>query len=158
MQPLLGQEEPLKEFAEARKDLKLCFYPSTLRMINLYDDPTLDELVSGVRKLLLYNLDSTTIADKSYKGLIDTYSDLDFEEYISAYGEGMNFFIYGKDGRSANEYIGIIAQPDKVSVFYLRGIVALNKFPDLIESMNEGSFINPFDFNLDDFGENTQDR
>jgi hypothetical protein len=115
-------------------------------------------LVSGINKLLVYQLDSASAADKSYKSLIETYKDLDYEEYISAYGDGMNFFIYGKEGRKDTEYIGVIAQAESVSVFYLNGFIALNKFPELIDSMNEGDFINPFDFNLDDFGENTQDR
>lgn len=157
-QPLNAQEDPLKEYADSHKDLKLCFYPSTLRMINLNDNKDLNELVGGIDKLLIYTLDSTAHADKSYKGIIDTYSELGFEEYISTYGNGLNFFIYGKEGQSNNQYIGIIAQTESVSLFYLRGFVALNKFPDLIQSMNEGDFINPFDFNIDDFAKNTEDK
>jgi hypothetical protein len=156
--PIGAQEDPLKDYADTCRDLKLCFYPSTLRMINLSNNPDLDELVSGVEKLLIYNLDSAARAGKSYKGLIETYSELGYEEYISAYGAGPNFFIYGKEGKKNNQYIGIIEQPESVSVFYLKGFVALNKFPDLINSMNEGDFINPFDFNISDFGESTQDQ
>ena len=156
--PISAQEEPLKNYADTCRDMKLCFYPSTLRMINLNNNPDLDELVSGVDKLLIYTLDSAASADKSYKSLIDTYTQLDYEEYISAYGAGPNFFIYGKEGRKANQYIGIIVQLDNISVFYMKGFVALNKFPDLIQSMNEGDFINPFDFNINDFGESTQDQ
>lgn len=158
IQPLIAQEDPLKEFADSRKDLKLCFYPSTLRMININNNPDLDELVGGVEKLLIYNLDSASRVDKSYKGLIETYSALEYEEFISAYGDGMNFFIYGKEGGKSTQYVGIISQPENVTVFYLRGFIALNKFPDLIQSMNDGDFINPFDFNLDDFGKNTKDQ
>ncbi len=157
-QPLNAQEDPLKDFADSRKELKLCFYPSTLRMINLSNNPDLNEMVGGIEKLLIYNLDSAARADKSYKGLIETYTELGYEEYISAYGDGLSFFIYGKDGSKINQYIGIIAQAENVSVFYLKGFVAMNKFPDLIQSMNEGDFINPFDFNLDDFGKNTEDQ
>lgn len=153
-----AQEQPLKDFAEDRKDRKFCFYPSTLRMVNLANNPDFDDLVSGIEKLLIYNLDSTARADKSYKEIITTYQELDFEEYASAYGGGLNFYVYGKENKKETEYIGVVKQDDLLTAFYMRGQIAMNKIPRLIQSMGEGDFINPFDFNLDDFGKNTQDQ
>jgi hypothetical protein len=153
-----AQEQPLKDFAEDRKDRKFCFYPSTLRMVNLANNPDFDDLVNGIEKLLIYNLDSAARADKSYKNIITTYQELDFEEYASAYGGGLNFYVYGKENKKETEYIGIIKQADLLTAFYMRGQIAMNKIPRLIQSMSEGDFINPFDFNLDDFGKNTQDQ
>ncbi len=153
-----AQEQPLKDFAEDRKDRKFCFYPSTLRMVNLANNPDFDDLVSGIEKLLIYNLDSTARADKSYKEIITTYQELDFEEYASAYGGGLNFYVYGKENKKETEYIGVVKQDDLLTAFYMRGQIAMNKIPRLIQSMSEGDFINPFDFNLDDFGKNTQDQ
>lgn len=153
-----AQEQPLKDFAEDRKDRKFCFYPSTLRMVNLANNTDFDDLVSGIEKLLIYNLDSTARADKSYKEIITTYQELDFEEYASAYGGGLNFYVYGKENRKETEYIGIVKQDDLLTAFYMRGEIAMNKIPRLIQSMSKGDFINPFDFNLDDFGKNTQDQ
>ncbi len=155
---LFAQEQPLKDFAEDRRENKFCFYPSTLRMVNLANNPDFNELVSGIEKLLIYNLDSTARADKAYKELIATYEELDFEEYASAYGGDLNFYVYGKDMRKGTEYIGIIRQEDVLTAFYMRGTIAMNKIPKLMQSMGEGDFINPFDFNLDDFGKNTQDQ
>lgn len=156
--PVFSQEQPLKDFAEDRKDRKFCFYPSTLRMVNLTNNPDFDELISGIDKLLIYNLDSASRADKAYKQIISTYQELDFEEYASAYGGELNFYIYGKDIRKGTEYIGIIRQEDLLTAFYMRGTIAMNKLPQLMQSMGEGDFINPFDFNIEDFGENTQDQ
>jgi len=153
-QNLFAQEQPLKDFAEERRENKFCFYPSTLRMVNLANNPDFDDLVNGIEKLLIYSLDSTARADKTYKDLIATYEELDYEELASAYGGKLNFYIYGKD----KEYIGIIRQEDLVTAFYMRGQIAMNKLPQLMQSMSEGDFINPFDFNLDDFGKNTQDQ
>jgi hypothetical protein len=153
-----AQEQPLKDFAEDRKDRKFCFYPSTLRMVNLTNNPDFDDLVNGIEKLLIYNLDSTARADKSYKEIITTYQELDFEEYASAYGGGLNFYVYGKENKKETEYIGVVKQDDLLTAFYMRGQIAMNKIPRLIQSMSEGDFINPFDFNLDDFGKNTQDQ
>lgn len=148
----------MKDFADPHKELKLCFYPSTLRMINLSNDPALDNLFSGIEKLLVYNLDSAAHADKSHKELIDIYRELNYEEYISTYGKDIDFFIYGKESRRHTEYIGVIAERNSATVFYLRGFVAFNKLPELIQSMNDGNIINPLDFNISDFGKHTQDQ
>lgn len=155
---LNAQEQPLKDFAEDRKDRKFCFYPSTLRMVNLANNPEFNDLVSGIEKLLIYNLDSVSRAEKSYKEIITTYQNLEFEEYASAYGGGLNFYVYGKENKKETEYIGIVKQDDLLTAFYMRGQIAMNKIPKLIQSMNEGDFFNPFDFNIDDFGKNTQDQ
>ena len=157
-QLLFSQEQPLKDFAEDRKERKLCFYPSTLRMVNLANNPNFDDLVNGIEKLLIYNLDSAARVTKAYKQIITTYQELDFEEYASAYGGGLNFYIYGKEGQKVSEYIGIIRQEDILTAFYIRGRIAMNKVPHLMQSMSEGDFINPFDFNIEDFGKSTQDQ
>lgn len=158
IKPILAQEQPLKDIAEDRKELKLCFYPSTLRMINLSHNPGFDEMVNGIDKLLIYNLDSAAKADTIYKDIIATYQNLNYEEYASAYGGGINFYIYGKERRWETDYIGIIKRDDILTAFYLRGHLALSNLPKLIQSMSEGDFINPFDFNINDFGKNTQDQ
>ena len=153
-----AQEQALKDFAEDRKESKFCFYPSTLRMVNLANNPDFDELVGDIEKLLIYNLDSATRAEKSYKQIITAYEALEFEEYASAYGGGLNFYVYGKENRKETEYIGILKRDDMLTAFYMRGQIALNKIPHLMQSMSEGDFINPFDFNIDDFGKSTQDQ
>lgn len=156
--PVLSQEQPLKDFAEDRRERKFCFYPSTLRMINIANNPDFDELVSGIDKLLIYNLDSATRAGKSYKQILTTYQELEFEEYASAYGGGLNFYVYGKEKRNGTEYIGIIRRDEVLTAFFMKGNIALNKLPQLMQSLSEGDFINPFDFNIDDFGKSTQDQ
>ena len=69
-----------------------------------------------------------------------------------------SYHIYGKDIQKGAEYIGIIKQEDALTAFYMRGTIAMNKIPQLMQSMGEGDFINPFDFNIEDFGKDTQDK
>jgi len=156
--PVFAQEQPLKDFAEERKEMKFCFYPSTLRMINLAHNPDFDELVSGIDKLLVYTLDSAARANHSYRQIVDKYKSLGFEELTSVYGGDFNLFIYGKDRKQETEYTGIISQGDKLTAFYMRGNIAFGKIPRLFQSLKSGDVINPFDFNLNDFGKNTQDQ
>lgn len=156
--PILAQEQPLKDYAEDRKENKFCFYPSTLRMVNLANNPDFNDMVSGIEKLLIYNLDSTAKADKDYKAVLTAYQDLGFEEYASAYGGDLNFYIYGKEAGKSTEYIGVLKRDDMLAAFYMRGQLSVSALPRLMQSMGEGEFINPFDFNLDDFGKNTQNK
>lgn len=158
IRPVFAQEQPLKDFAEDRKERKFCFYPSTLRMINLSHNPDFDELVNGIDKLLIYNLDSAAKANDAYRQIIDSYQKLNYDEYASAYGGGINFYIYGKERNHYSEYIGIIRRDDLLTAFYLRGHLSVSKLPELIQSMGEGDFVNPFDFNISDFGKSTQDQ
>lgn len=85
-QPLLSQEETLKDYAEDRRERKFCLYASTLRMINISQNEDYDEMVNGIEKLLIYKLDSTARADKSYKEMLATYRENGFEEYMVMYG------------------------------------------------------------------------
>ncbi len=156
--PGFSQEQPLKDFAESRKEMKLCFYPSTLRMINLSHNPDFDEMVSGIDKLLVYTLDSAARADHDYRQVIDKYKGLGYEELASAYGGGFDLFIYGKDRRKESEFVGIINQDDKLTAFYMRGNIDFAKVPGIVQTMKNGDVINPFDFNLNDFGKHTKDQ
>lgn len=158
LSPVKAQEQPLKDYAGSRSEHKFCFYPSTLRMINLTHNPDFDDLVRGIDKLLVYNLDSAARADKNYQQLFDTYRDLGFEELASVYGGNFDFFIYGKDRRKEVEYVGIIKQKDNLTAFYLRGNIAFSKIPRLMQSVKNGNVINPFDFHLKDLEKNTHHK
>ena len=137
-----GQEQPLKDYAEDRRERKFCFYPSTLRMINVANNPDFDELVSGIDKLLIYNLDSASRADKSYKNMLADYEQIEYEEYASAHGGGLTFYVYGKETGKTTQYIGILRRESSLTAFYMKGNIALNKLPGLMQSMGEGDFIN----------------
>ena len=110
----------------------ICLYPSTLRMINISGDPDFYELVNDIEKILIYNLDSTTIASGSYSSWISEYEEIGFEEYISLYGK-QTMKIFGKE----DQYIGLMKAEDRLLTFYLRGEIPFHKIPDLINSFRE---------------------
>ena len=85
-QPLFAQEFIIKKHAETKRDRKYCFYPSTLRMVNLKQNKDYNQLVNGVDKLLIYTMDSATRADKSYRLLADDYLAEGFDEYATIFG------------------------------------------------------------------------
>lgn len=131
--PTLAQESIIKEFSEPRKSTPwmnpICLYSSTLRMVNITQDPSFYELVNDIEKVLIYTLDSATVAEKDYKDWLKEYEEIGYEEYITMYGK-QNVKIIGKK----DEYVGLMAAEDAVMTFYLRGDIPFHKIPDLIET------------------------
>lgn len=145
-QPLFAQEDPLKALVDHKRDGKYALYPSTLRMINLGRNPDYDELVSGIDKLLIYTLDSATKADGSYREIATVYAGIGFDEYAMAYGGGMHLAVLGKEGRD-NQLVGFFGQADQVVAFYLRGNIAWQKVPALLNTLREDDMIDLFNLN-----------
>lgn len=142
---LRAQETPFKEYADAHKDRKFCFYPSTLRMINIAQNPDYNELVNGIEKLLVYTLDSAATANNNYKEIITSYQEIGYEEYAAMYGGKTNFFLYGKENEGENQFVGVMKADDAVYAFYMRGKIGWQKIPELIQSFQTGDVINIFD-------------
>ncbi len=134
-----AQESILKDFAEERRDVKLCFYPSTLRMINIKKDPNYYELVNDVEKLLIYIMDSGESTEWT-----DQYRDLGYEEYIAMYGK-VDLVLLGKD----EEYVGLSGSEGRLAAFYLRGAIAFQKIPELIKTFQSGDMLSLIKFNMD---------
>ena len=150
-QPLLSQEQLLKDYAEDKRERKFCLYASTLRMINISQNEDYNEMVNGVEKLLIYKLDSAARADKSYKEMLATYRDNGFEEYMAMYGGKTQMYLYGKEQKKGGEFVGVFREEDMALAFYLRGQIGWNKIPALMKSFQAGDILNVLDFKTDDF-------
>jgi len=153
-QPLLSQEQLLKDYAEDRRERKFCLYASTLRMINISQNEDYNKMISGVEKLLIFNLDSTARADKSYKEMLAAYQQKGFEEYMAMYGGKTQMYLYGKEKNKDSEYVGVFRDEEMAIAFYLRGQIGWNKIPDLINSFQADDMLNILDFKTEDFGNN----
>ncbi len=146
---LHAQEAPFKSYADAHKDRKFCFYPSTLRMINIAKNPDYYDLVNGIEKLLVYTLDSAAKASQSYKAIITSYRKIGFEEYAAISGGETNFFLYGKENKNKdeNQFVGVMKNEDAMFAFYLRGSIGWQKIPALMQSFQTDDMINIFELN-----------
>ena len=158
MPSLKAQDTPFKAYADAHKDRKFCFYPSTLRMINIGKNPDYNELVNGIEKLLVYTLDSAAKAGQSYKSLITSYKKIGFEEFVTMAGGKTNFILYGKENKKENQYVGVMKSEDAMYAFYLRGRIGWQKIPALMQSFQSGDMINIFDLNKQKSGKRPQNK
>ncbi len=105
-------------------------------MINIAQDPAFNELVNDIEKVLIYTLDSTTVANKTYGDFLSDYENEGYEEYISLYGK-QKVKVIGKD----DEYVGVIAVEENAMCFYLRGAIPFAKIPELIQSFQSDNLL-----------------
>ena len=155
---LKAQEAPLKAYADTHKDRKYCFYASTLRMINISHNADYNDLVNGIEKLLVYTLDSAAKAGHSYNSLITSYKKIGFEEFVTVASGKTTFILYGKGNKGDNQYVGVMKSADAMYAFYLRGSIAWQKVPALMQSFKSGDMINIFDLNKQKSGRRPQNK
>jgi hypothetical protein len=141
IQPLLAQEDVIKDIVVDNVEYKFAFYASTLRMINLTDNKEYNDMVSGIDKLLVFMLDSTSRAEKAYLQIGKSYRERGYDEYMMSSGSLLNMAILGNP-KNDEEFVGYISQEESCFAFYLRGEIAWEKIPKLINTMRDLDLLN----------------
>ena len=154
-QTLFSQERIIKDYADTCSRKDYCFYPSTLRMINLVDNQDYNKMIQDIEKILVYDLDSTAIADKSYLIMLSDYVDVGYEELAVMIGGSTNLYIYLKEDKS-NIFVGVFKDSEKVYSFYLQGNIGLQKILGLFQTIREGDLFNLFDLTSNYAGKNPE--
>jgi hypothetical protein len=113
-------------------------------MVNIKKDPAFYELVNDVEKLLIYTLDSATLASNEYTNWTNEYRELGYEEYIAMSGK-MNLIILGKE----KEFVGLTGAEGRLAAFYLRGQIAFQKIPELVQTFESGDMFSMITDQLD---------
>jgi len=146
-----SQEGPLKEFAEDNPNAKLprfskiCLYPSTLKMINIKQNPDYNDLVKDIDKILIYVLDSSFLANSDVYTFLDTYKDRGYEEFASVKSTKQSVVILGKNTENVIGLVGGDGFPS-VMLFYMRGKINWQKIPALMKSLKSNDVVDIFDF------------
>ena len=134
-----SQESIIKNFAEQGGKswlYPICLYPSTLRMVNISGDPEFNELINDVEKVLIYPLDSASLSSPNLHSWLTQYEELGYEEYIRIYG-AQSIRLLGNE----DEYVGMFGVSGKQTAFYLRGTIAFEKIPHLINNFQSNSML-----------------
>ena len=142
---LKAQEDHFKEMLDTYKSRVFCFYPSTLRMINIGNAPEFDKLVNGIDKLLIYKTDSAFTADKVYLELHSDYKSKAYDEILFMEGGGNEASVLYKEMGSNSEYVGYFKQEDMFYAFLLKGEIKWDEIPSLINTFKDGDFVNVLD-------------
>lgn len=139
-QSLFAQEQILKDFAENSYERKFCFYPSTIRMINLKNDPEYNAMVRDIEKLLIYALDSAGTFGDGLKVTLSRYEEKGYEEYARLFGNGYNVHILGIE-EPGQEWVGLFKLQDQSYAFYLKGMVNWQKLPKMMETLQDNELL-----------------
>jgi hypothetical protein len=133
--PLFAQDSVIKEALDNNNERKFCLYPSTLRMINMSNDPSYNEMVSGVEKLLIYSLPGSDSTRSVVDDIIGVYAaEYDYEEYARIFGGPMTLSLYGS--AAEDKLVGYARQEEKIFAFYLDGKIEWQKLPTLIDKLS----------------------
>ncbi len=133
--PITAQNNVLRELKDSNAiQLHLFFTPSTLRMINLDDDPGYNEMVRGVEKLHFYLMNPSNFTTSDYFDIAERLlKEEDYEEFIIWDGDGNEFQVLGKPAEQ--DMIGLASYADRHYIFNLKGTIDLMKLPDIYEKM-----------------------
>lgn len=151
IQGAFSQEGPLKEFTEENPDAKLprfskiCLYPSTLRMINISQNPDYNELVGDIDKILIYVLDSAFIENTDVYSLMETYREIGYEEFASVKSTQQSLVVLGK---GTEDVVGLMNGDGFSStlLFYMKGKINWQKIPTLMKTLKSNDVVNIFQF------------
>ncbi|WP_236587794.1 DUF4252 domain-containing protein [Marivirga aurantiaca] len=114
--------------------LSLHLYPSTIRMVNIANDPNFHEVTKNVKKAhyLQINLDSEE-KTSAYEAWKNEQSFSDWEEMLSARMNGSLVNIYTPQGEE-DYFFASIESNDVVSLVWLEGKVDLAKATQLMQT------------------------
>ena len=73
--------------------------------------------------------------------MTDKFEKEGFEEYISVTGDGNDILILGKEMR-VNEVVGVIGREGTMFAFFMKGNIAWQKIPTLINTLSEEDLFN----------------
>lgn len=140
-----AQEELFKSTLKEVKTSSYCFYPSTLRMIDLSKNPEYQALVNDIRKLLVYKIENSDSTLKVLNDLCSDFMQMGYDELMQVSKKERNSLVLVNEKNGNNGFTGFIQSGESLFAFYLQGTLALEKIPQMIEFYNSKEFINIFD-------------
>lgn len=151
IQGAFAQEWPLKDFMENNPKAKLpsfskaCLYPSTLRMIDLSQNPDYQELISEIDKILIYIPDAAFLNATDPDSLFEQYKERGFKEYASVRTNVQSIVVLGKGD---DQIVGTLGggEFERTFFFYIKGSLQLQKIPRLFETFKSSDMIDIFSF------------
>ena len=146
-----AQSRTLQQLKETNQiERKFYFYPSTLRMLNLQQNPEFNALIKDIRKLIFFKMRRDTFGlDQFSHTLSELKQKESFEEYMEIQGGEQKLFVLGKE-RPYNTVI-LTKQQNEYYLAEIIGQINVLQIPNLYRKISEGDstiqngFVNIFD-------------
>ncbi len=109
-------------------------YPSTLHMLNVQNDPGMNEIAKELDELVVMLLNDAILSSEITDSLKMSWQAEGFEEYINGSGK-LRMALFGKETRSVPEFIGLVRYEGQAYGFYIKGEIPLQKLPGAITAI-----------------------
>lgn len=131
-----AQSRTVTQFLEEHEpSTSLYFYPSTLRMINLENNPDYQRLVRNIEKLsfLTFDKKSNHLGSKDFQKLKEELAAEKFEELFTMDDKGNHIYVYAL-GDEPEAYISVVENESSLMLFDMQGAPHLPSLMKLIQS------------------------
>ncbi|MCA6073692.1 DUF4252 domain-containing protein [Fulvivirga sedimenti] len=133
---LMAQSETTNQFHEDHEEaMALFFYRNSLRMLNMKDNPQLDELIRDIEKMKFLRISkSESDFDKNqYKDLVGKYHNEEFEDLMTIRSEGSNLNVFIKEKDKVTKGLVILLDnDDDFAILDIKGAVPLDRVAELM--------------------------
>jgi hypothetical protein len=141
---LFAQKSPALEYKKADPPiLSFCFYPSTIRMINLKNDPEFNEMVRDIENIRLYRYGEKGLSTEKIRSAMRHLMDKGFEDVLLISGNQQNTHLMAHNDYKGRPVIfGYIKRPEDSYLIEIAGLFNIAQLPDLMARFQESDFIN----------------
>lgn len=132
-----GQSSAITKWAENKPGLrKLCFYPSTLRMINISKDEAFNRAIKDIKKLKVFLSDSKNNFDKKeINALKSNIKKEDYKDMLQVSNGRQSFSVYIKEKNEKTQgFAGIVVSETGLVLIDLEGFIS----PEMIQQLISG--------------------
>ena len=136
-----AQNSAVTDFKENHETaLSLYFYPSTLRMVNIEQNPEFNEMIRQVKKARFFRMDSGTVSKDDLNNLVSELTEDGFEEVMFVKNKNMDLKVWGLETKNP-ELVIISKSDEELMLLEINGMINIAKIPKLAETFNQNSFL-----------------
>ena len=136
-----AQNSAVTDFKENHEiALSLYFYPSTLRMVNIEQNPEFNEMIRQVKKARFFKIDSGAVSKDDLKNLVVKLTEDGFEEVMFVKNKNMDIKVWGLETKNP-ELVIISKSDEELMLLEINGMINIAKIPKLAETFNQNSFL-----------------
>jgi hypothetical protein len=135
------EQNAVSEFAENNENaFKLYFYPSTLRMINIDQNPEYNSMIKEVKQARYFRLDSAQLAAANILELKSGLKQEGFEEVMSLQNKNNNIKVLALD-KKIPEFVVLSESENELMLLEIQGMINVAKVPKLYQSFQSNAFL-----------------
>jgi hypothetical protein len=135
-----AQSKVMRNLSEEFPDGRVfMFYHSSLRMLNIEDDPDFDRMIRDIEKIkvLMIEKEDSLDSDKILSEIRDGLADEDFEELMEVKSKDYNIGVYILEDDEIEGFFLIMNEDDNLVAIDLVGSMPIGDIGQLVDKIKE---------------------